>query len=88
MFLLKYCCENIDPYCIYQIKDRNINPRVREDFLSPSGPTGAQDPHHDHFLEYLLHFIQEFFEETIYHRLKMLLSVHININDFVFETIL
>ena len=54
--------------------------------------TGAQDPHHDHFSEYssesLLHLIQGYLEETISFVVKMLLSVHININDFVFETIL
>ena len=54
-----------------------------------SGPTGAQDPYHDHFLEYsiesFLHFVQERLEETISSDLKMLLYVHTNINDFVFE---
>ena len=58
--------------------------------LGVSGPIGDQDPHHDYFLEYssksLLHFIQEYLEETIGYELKMLLSIHIDINDFLFET--
>ena len=57
-----------------------------------SGPIGDQDPHHDHFLEYSskspLYFVQEYLDETISFEQEMLLSVQIDINDFVFETIL
>ena len=54
-------------------------------FWSDRCPISTSRPFLEYSSESLLHFIQEYLEETISFELKMLLSVHININNFVLK---